>query len=170
VCLHAVAVELHLVRPVVADGHCLGRNGAAGRNETELGHASGCSVIAPAEQLALVAFRAVPMARCFTDEPDGHHPVATLADLRRVTPWLWVHCERCQHRSPVALVSLIIRWSAEASSDVLHRSARCTRCGRKGATIQIPMGWTAGTSMRVAGDNPRLAPPKPTWPAGTGAP
>jgi hypothetical protein len=25
-------------------------------------------------------------------------PVASLADLRGVTPWLWVICARCQHR------------------------------------------------------------------------
>jgi len=36
----------------------------------------------------------------------------------------------------------MIRWGADASSDMLRRSARCTRCGRKGATIQLP-GWGA---------------------------
>jgi len=25
--------------------------------------------------------------------------ITTLAYLRRCTPWLWVYCERCQHRS-----------------------------------------------------------------------
>src|SRR5215831_3231632 len=67
-------------------------------------------------------------------------PIATLADLRRVTPWLWIYCERCQHRSPTALAPWIIRWGADASSDLLRRSARCTRCDGKGATIHIP-GW-----------------------------
>src|SRR5262245_6125739 len=36
--LHAVAVEFHLVHPAVAGGHFLGADGAAGRNEAELGH------------------------------------------------------------------------------------------------------------------------------------
>src|SRR5262249_62139114 len=36
--LHAIAVELHLVHPPVAGGHCLGGNGAAGDDEAELGH------------------------------------------------------------------------------------------------------------------------------------
>jgi hypothetical protein len=67
-------------------------------------------------------------------------PIATLADLRRVTPWLWVYCERCQHRSQAAIVPLMIRWGADASSNMLRQSARCTQCGRKGATIQLP-GW-----------------------------
>ena len=35
-------------------------------------------------------------------------PIATLVDLRRVTPWLWVICERCQHRAPTALVPWMI--------------------------------------------------------------
>jgi hypothetical protein len=34
----------------------------------------------------------------------------------------------------------IMRWGADASSDVLRRFACCTRSGRKDATIQIP-GW-----------------------------
>src|SRR6516162_7428728 len=38
-------------------------------------------------------------------------PVATLADLRGVTPWLWVICERCLHRAPTALAPWIIRWA-----------------------------------------------------------
>jgi hypothetical protein len=65
---------------------------------------------------------------------------ATLADLRRVTPWLWVICARCLHRAPTALAPWIIRWGADASSDMLRRSARCSQYSGKGATIQIP-GW-----------------------------
>jgi len=78
-------------------------------------------------------------------------PIATLTDLRRVTPWLWVYCERCQHRSPAAIVPLMIRWGADASSDMLRQSARCTQCGGRGATIQLP-GW-GGQQM-----------PVPEWP------
>ena len=47
---------------------------AGGRDEAGTREASGCSGIATAGQLALVAFRAVPMGRCFADEPDGHRP------------------------------------------------------------------------------------------------
>src|SRR5262249_49008052 len=67
-------------------------------------------------------------------------PLATLGDLRGVTSWLWVICARCLRRTPTALAPWIIRWGAEASSDLLRRSARCAECGGKGATIQIP-GW-----------------------------
>ena len=44
------------------------------------------------------------------------------------------------HRRPVAFVPLIIRWGPDASSNVIRRSARCTACGGKGATLQHP-GW-----------------------------
>ena len=47
---------------------------------------------------------------------------------------------RCLRRRPTALAPWIIRWGPDASSDMLRRSARCTECGGKGATIQIP-GW-----------------------------
>jgi len=44
---------------------------------------------------------------------------------------------------------------AVASSDMLRRSARCTRCGRKGATIQLP-GWV-GCRRRSGVAGERLA-------------
>ena len=62
----------------------------------------------------------------------------TLEQLRRGTPWCWVVCEKCLHRTPVAFVPFIIRWVPDASSDMLRRSARCTKCGRKGAVLQHP--------------------------------
>jgi hypothetical protein len=68
--------------------------------------------------------------------------VATLGELRRGTPWFWLHCtgRGCAHRAPTALAPYIIRWGPDASSDLLRQSARCSRCGRKGATLQHP-GW-----------------------------
>ncbi|MEX2126921.1 MAG: hypothetical protein WD871_01585 [Xanthobacteraceae bacterium] len=67
-------------------------------------------------------------------------PVPTLGELRRTSCWFWVHCRRidCHHRAPIALVPLIIRWGHDASSDRLRHAARCTRCGRKGATLTAP--------------------------------
>jgi hypothetical protein len=43
---------------------------------------------------------------------------ATLGDLHRATPWLWLNCERCQHHAPIACAVAVIRWGARASSDV----------------------------------------------------
>ena len=65
-------------------------------------------------------------------------PRATLGDLQRATPWVRLWCERCQHHSPLACAVALIRWGASASSDVLRERARCTACGRKGATLQHP--------------------------------
>ena len=40
--------------------------------------------------------------------------VATLGQLHRPPGWVWVYCARhyplCQHRAPMALAPLIIRW------------------------------------------------------------
>jgi hypothetical protein len=51
-----------------------------------------------------------------------------------------LHCTNifCRHRRPIALTPFIIRWTAEASSDLLRRRALCTRCGRRGAILQHP--------------------------------
>jgi len=70
--------------------------------------------------------------------PLGSPP--TLGDLQRSTPWVWMHCEKCQHKAPLACAVAVIRWGAEQSSDKLRQSARCTECGSKGATVQHP-GW-----------------------------
>jgi hypothetical protein len=60
--------------------------------------------------------------------------------MRKLAPWLWVNCQnvKCLHRAPTALAPLIIRWGEEASSDVLRRCARCSKCGRKGASLTAP--------------------------------
>jgi hypothetical protein len=62
----------------------------------------------------------------------------TLGDLHRATPWLWVHCEKCSHRSPLACAVPVILWGPNMSSDKLRRCARCTVCNHKGASVQHP--------------------------------
>jgi hypothetical protein len=65
--------------------------------------------------------------------------VPTLGALLQAPYWTWLCCS-CGHRVPVALVPFVIRWGADASSDMLRRQARCSVCGRRGATLQHP-GW-----------------------------
>ena len=38
----------------------------------------------------------------------------------------------------MALTPLIIRWGPDASTDVLRCCARCSKCGRKGASLMVP--------------------------------
>jgi len=72
----------------------------------------------------------------------------TLGALLHQPYWLWLHCS-CGHRVPVAIVPFVIRWGADASSDVLRKHARCPVCGRRGASLQHPSwrdaetGWEA---------------------------
>jgi hypothetical protein len=40
--------------------------------------------------------------------------------------------------APMALAPAIIRWGADASSNVLRQRMRCTACGSLGATLQHP--------------------------------
>jgi hypothetical protein len=62
--------------------------------------------------------------------------------MRQSAPWLRVNCTntKCLHRMPIAITPLIIRWGPDASSDQLRTSARCAKCGRKGATLTGPAG------------------------------
>ncbi len=72
----------------------------------------------------------------------------TLGDLIRNDPrWLWLHCENidCRHARAVAVVPFVIRWGADAPSDRLRLSMRCTKCGHQGATINHP-AWTDANS------------------------
>ena len=73
-------------------------------------------------------------------------PRPTLGALQRASKWVWVCCEKCQHHAPLALAAPVIRWGANASSDVLRRRARCTACGHKGATLQHP-GWAGARRL-----------------------
>jgi hypothetical protein len=40
---------------------------------------------------------------------DTNSTVPTLAELRKHIPWVWVYCEKCLHRAPVAFAPLQIR-------------------------------------------------------------
>jgi hypothetical protein len=77
--------------------------------------------------------------RSFTE-----HRTPTMGEMQR-TPggWVWVYCERCNHSTPMAVAPLVIRWGANVSSNKLRRSARCTACGHRGATLRRA-SWVGG--------------------------
>jgi len=83
-------------------------------------------------------------------------PIPTLGELQRATPWGWLWCERCQHHAPLACAVAVIRWGADASSDRLRQRARCSACGRKGATIQHP-GYRENAFYFLGRTRPRVA-------------
>ena len=87
--------------------------------------------------------------------------VPTLGVLRRGHSWLWICCEGkdCARSAAVALAPFIIRWGAEASSNLLRRNARCQKCGTKGVTIQLP-GWFGPNNTEAPFPVDRMSP----WP------
>jgi len=74
--------------------------------------------------------------------------VPTLGALLHQPYWLWLRCS-CGHRVPVAIVPFVIRWGADASSDILRKHARCTVCGRRGASLQHPSWGDAETGWEA---------------------
>lgn len=74
----------------------------------------------------------------------------TLGNMRKDVCWVWVICAnlKCRRSVPVALAPLIIRWGEGASNDVIRESSRCSKCGRKGATLKHP-SW-AGSDVGFA--------------------
>lgn len=70
-------------------------------------------------------------------------PVPTLGQLLHAPYWCWLRCNACDHCVAVALVPFVIRWGADAASDMLREHVRCAACGRRGATLQHP-SWADG--------------------------
>ena len=69
-----------------------------------------------------------------TSRSNQDDEVPTLGVLRRGHSWLWICCEGkdCARSAAVALTPFIIRWGAEASSNLLRRNARCQILRHKG--------------------------------------
>jgi hypothetical protein len=80
------------------------------------------------------------MARMERRQKRPPPPVPTFGQMRRHVCWTWVHCinPKCRHCRPMALTPLIIRWTADGSTDLLRHHARCVACGQRGATLQHP--------------------------------
>jgi len=71
----------------------------------------------------------------------------------------------------------MIRWGMNASSDVLRKSARCGRCGFKGAVLQSPSWMGSGLgfqtfsgALQSVESLERIKANKKPPPASTGAP
>jgi putative SOS response-associated peptidase YedK len=57
--------------------------------------------------------------------------------------WVWVHCSvrECNHSAAVSLVPFAIRWGTDATTHMIRRHFRCSRCGNLGALIYLP-SWS----------------------------
>jgi hypothetical protein len=88
------------------------------------------------------------LQRFRTAQRNPRGQVPTLAQLQRSAPgkWCWIYCDAygCLHHAPMAIAPLIILWGPNASSDMLRRSARYSKCGAKGATLMLP-SWVSTT-------------------------
>lgn len=64
----------------------------------------------------------------------------SLGDVQRTTPWTWAYCERqsCGRGVPLAIAPYVIRWGADASSDLLRKNLTCEKCGWRGASLKHP--------------------------------
>ena len=69
-------------------------------------------------------------------QPPG--PIPSLRDMHPIAPWLWLDCEKCQHRRPVLIVHLMIALGIDASSDRVRTGAICPKCGHRGAQTYLP--------------------------------
>jgi hypothetical protein len=53
--------------------------------------------------------------------------------------WLYSNNpHKCRHYRATPLAPLVIPWGADASSNVLRKCARCSKCGHRGATMIHP--------------------------------
>jgi hypothetical protein len=92
---------------------------------------------------------------------EANTPRPALWKLRAAHDWLWLNCETpgCGHYVALPLAPLIIRWGADASSELLRRGFRCTRCGGRRTSIRFPswggnqIGWmTIDTGRQWTGE------------------
>ncbi|CAN5482757.1 hypothetical protein BH10PSE7_BH10PSE7_15680 [soil metagenome] len=82
----------------------------------------------------------------------GAGPMPTLAQTQAIEgKWVWAYCDGrlpggdvCGHKAPLAVAPFVIRWGPDVPNDVLRQNLRCSKCGRRGATIQRP-SWSART-------------------------
>lgn len=83
----------------------------------------------------------------------------TLGELQRNGAGGFVHayCNRptCGASRPLAIAPYVIRWGADASSDLLRKNLVCERCKHKGASLYHPSWKTRGwESFPVKADRP----------------
>lgn len=68
-------------------------------------------------------------------------PVPTIGQLHSHAPhWLWAFCNRreCSYHRALPLAPFVIRYGPDVSSDYLREHLKCSKCGHKGVSLQVP--------------------------------
>jgi putative SOS response-associated peptidase YedK len=73
-------------------------------------------------------------------EPASQFPTFGNCLQSRESKWMWVSCpvRECGHRAAVAFAPLAIRWGMNATTQMVRRKFRCSRCGNLGALTYSP--------------------------------
>jgi hypothetical protein len=61
----------------------------------------------------------------------------TLGDLQRLSPWIWLNCEKCQHYAPLVCAVPVIRWGPNTSSDKLRQCVPAPRTATRAQLFSI---------------------------------
>jgi hypothetical protein len=102
------------------------------------------------------------IGECARAMPNRAPQPPTLGQLHAEAPrWVWLHCRGtgCYHKRPAALAPFVIRWGADASSNLLRENLVCKACGYKGADLYHPpwgdsaTGWQPFPSGRLESAN-----------------
>jgi hypothetical protein len=91
------------------------------------------------------------IGECARAMPNRAPPPPTLGQLHAAAPrWIWLHCRGtgCHHKQPAALAAFVIRWGADASSDLLRQCMVCKECGHKGADLYHPSWGDSATGWQ----------------------
>src|ERR1700680_41231 len=85
-------------------------------------------------------------------------PVPSLGDLAAQASWVWVYCEArdCHHRAPLKLADVVVLYGKDMSSDILRAKTRCSKCGRRGASLRLPSWVDSTTGHAPFPDSTRL--------------
>jgi len=91
------------------------------------------------EKVAGFLDRSEPVGCVMPLLPDDEVP--TIGALAKSEPrWIWANCNtvNCGHARAVPLIPFLIRWGADASSNLLRQNLSCSKCGARGVYITLP--------------------------------
>ena len=109
-----------------------------------------CDLTPPAPQTPKREYRGFATAHAVTDMKNLRTQERTcqshLQQLAFQIDWNRIG-RRCQHKGPMALAPLIIRWGGTALSDLLRQSARLKCCSGEGADLQHPRARSSDIAL-----------------------